>query len=418
MRKCIQIFVLLFVFTTSCASLTRGSYYENKPVSFQVFYDQLEPYGQWVDSPNYGYIWIPNVRESFAPYSTNGYWALTQYGWSWMSDYNWGWATFHYGRWGFNNALGWFWVPGYEWGSAWVHWLHGNGYYGWSPIAPGKSIKLIHDGRYDRQHDHWNFVRERDFGKRNIYRYYADRLNHEKIMRTSRVINRTYTDRKRNSTFNYGPDKASVQRATGATVNMYYIRESNNPGQEISNNELRIYRPQIDKRRNTRETAPSRVVKRDDMIRTTGRDVPNQNQRINPTNNSVNQPEKKDVPQTIDNSTVPNRDVNQPARIPQTTPTDLNRPVRQQDVTTPQRRNEPTPNRTVTPRRDNTPERQSKTTDKQETKIQETQSTQNSTVAPRRSNAPARQSRTTNRQETKKQETKRQERNTRTERRR
>jgi len=418
MRKCIQIFILLFVFTTSCASLTRESYYEDKPVSFQVFYDQLEPHGQWVDYPSYGYIWIPNVRESFAPYSTNGYWALTQYGWSWMSDYNWGWATFHYGRWGFNNALGWFWVPGYKWGSAWVHWLHGNGYYGWSPIGPGKGIKFIHDGRYDRQHDHWSFVRERDFGKRNIYRYYADRLNHEKIMRTSRVINRTYTDRKRNTTFNYGPDRASVQRASGATVNLYYIRESNKPGQEFRNNELRIYRPQIDKRRNTRETAPSRVVKRDDVIRTQGRDVPNQNQRINPTNNSVKQPEKKDVPQRIDAPTVPNRDVNQPARVPQTTPTDLNRPVRQQDVTTPQRRTEPTPNRTVTPRRDNTPARQSITTDKQETKIQETQSTQNSTAAPRRSNAPARQSRTANRQETKKQETQKQERNTRTERRR
>jgi len=28
-------------------------------VSFQVFYDELSPYGTWVDDPEYGYIWIP-----------------------------------------------------------------------------------------------------------------------------------------------------------------------------------------------------------------------------------------------------------------------------------------------------------------------------------------------------------------------
>ena len=100
----------------TCATLSRDTYYDETPVSFQIFYDQLGSYGQWVDYPDYGYIWIPYVRETFAPYSTNGYWVLTEYGWSWMSDYNWGWAVFHYGRWGFNNALGWFWVPGYEWG--------------------------------------------------------------------------------------------------------------------------------------------------------------------------------------------------------------------------------------------------------------------------------------------------------------
>jgi hypothetical protein len=29
-------------------------------VSFQLFYDELSPYGMWVDYPNYGYVWIPN----------------------------------------------------------------------------------------------------------------------------------------------------------------------------------------------------------------------------------------------------------------------------------------------------------------------------------------------------------------------
>lgn len=105
---------------------------------------------------------------NFRPYSTNGYWVLTQYGWSWISDYNWGWAAFHYGRWGFNNALGWFWVPGYEWGPSWVYWLHGNGYYGWSPIGPGMGLNYPHRRQYDRHHDHWCFVRKRLWKAKHI----------------------------------------------------------------------------------------------------------------------------------------------------------------------------------------------------------------------------------------------------------
>ncbi|MFV0606337.1 MAG: hypothetical protein ACK5NK_10905, partial [Niabella sp.] len=30
-------------------------------ISFQTFYDELSPYGEWVDYPDYGYSWRPNV---------------------------------------------------------------------------------------------------------------------------------------------------------------------------------------------------------------------------------------------------------------------------------------------------------------------------------------------------------------------
>ena len=32
-----------------------------QPVTTQVFYDQLSPYGQWVNYGNYGYVWIPSA---------------------------------------------------------------------------------------------------------------------------------------------------------------------------------------------------------------------------------------------------------------------------------------------------------------------------------------------------------------------
>ena len=111
-------------------------------VSFQVFYDQLSPYGQWIDYPNYGYVWIPDAGSDFAPYSTRGHWIITDYGFTWVSDYDWGWAPFHYGRWDYDNYYGWFWIPDNEWGPAWVSWRRADGYYGWEPMGPGISINI------------------------------------------------------------------------------------------------------------------------------------------------------------------------------------------------------------------------------------------------------------------------------------
>ncbi len=92
-------------------------------VSFQVFYDELSPYGDWVKDARYGYIWLPAVREDFHPYGTEGHWVMTEYGNAWVSYYDWGWAPFHYGRWYFDDYFqSWAWIPGYEWGPAWVNW--------------------------------------------------------------------------------------------------------------------------------------------------------------------------------------------------------------------------------------------------------------------------------------------------------
>ena len=56
--------------------------YVEQPQTDQVFYDELSPYGQWIDYPDYGYVWQPNVGPDFRPYETNGYWAYSDYGWT------------------------------------------------------------------------------------------------------------------------------------------------------------------------------------------------------------------------------------------------------------------------------------------------------------------------------------------------
>ena len=90
--------------------------------AYQSFEDPLAPYGNWVDDALYGRVWIPAVAivgVNFIPYTTGGYFMLTEYGWTWVSDYPWGWAPFHYGRWIILAGYGWCWIPGTMWGPAW-----------------------------------------------------------------------------------------------------------------------------------------------------------------------------------------------------------------------------------------------------------------------------------------------------------
>src|SRR6267154_337124 len=99
------------------------------------FERQLSPYGRWVDTPEYGRVWMPNVDPDWRPYS-DGRWVSTTWGWSFVAPVPWGSAVYHYGRWGWRAGFGWFWVPGYAWGPAWVSWRWVNGYACWSPLGP------------------------------------------------------------------------------------------------------------------------------------------------------------------------------------------------------------------------------------------------------------------------------------------
>lgn len=252
-------FAFVLLLSYSCATQQRQpSVGQDQAVDFQVFYDELSPYGHWVDYSNYGYIWIPDVRREFAPYSTNGHWVMSDYGWTWVSDYRWGWAPFHYGRWDYDDFYGWFWVPGDEWGPAWVTWRGGNDYYGWAPMRPGMTLQNSFDNNY-RDINRWNFVRNRDFGKRDLERYYINRGNYSTIFNNSTVINNTTTDRRRNATYVAGPPEDNVQRATGRNINRVRIQDNERPGQKLGNDELRIYRPQV-QRTTTRQAAPPKVT--------------------------------------------------------------------------------------------------------------------------------------------------------------
>jgi len=108
-------------------------------VSIGGFYDELAPYGRWVDC-SYGQCWVPGgVSADWQPY-TNGQWIYTSYGWTWASSDPWGASPYHYGSWAPIEGYGWGWVPGTVWAPAWVTWSYNANYVGWAPLPPSVVI--------------------------------------------------------------------------------------------------------------------------------------------------------------------------------------------------------------------------------------------------------------------------------------
>lgn len=211
-------------------------------VSLQSFYDELSPYGTWINDPQYGYVWRPDVdQDDFRPYYTNGRWAMTEYGNTWVSNYDWGWAPFHYGRWIYNRYNRWIWIPDTVWGPAWVDWRSGGGYYGWAPMGPSVGIHVRIGGGYRVPDFCWNFVPQSNIYINAFPRYYGYRNNNSYFRRTV-IINNTYIHN--NRTYYTGPRIDDIRRATNRAVTVYNInRVSRGGATRIENNRVNIYTP-------------------------------------------------------------------------------------------------------------------------------------------------------------------------------
>jgi hypothetical protein len=219
-------------------------------VSYQVFYDDLSPYGQWIDYPGYGYVWMPDAGPDFKPYVTNGQWVYSNEGWIWASDYEWGWATFHYGRWFFDQNYGWMWIPGNEWAPAWVNWRQSADYYGWAPLGPNISEGMYTS--YNPPSNYWCFVPHQYVNSPRVNTYAITQennitiINHTTII-TNTVINNTIVNNHTsNHNFIIGPDANEVSRATGTTIRPIAVQTSSRAGQaQLSNGQLIIFRPKV-----------------------------------------------------------------------------------------------------------------------------------------------------------------------------
>ncbi|HZX75394.1 MAG TPA: DUF6600 domain-containing protein [Cyclobacteriaceae bacterium] len=258
MKSVMKFFTMLTIVSVIVFTSPSRSSAQQVAVSFQLFYDQLSPYGHWVNYNGNGYAWIPTVSVGFVPYGTGGHWVYTEYGWMWVSDYPWGWAPFHYGRWNFEPAYGWIWVPDNVWGPAWVVWRHAPGYYGWVPMG------FHHDN--DKDDARWIFVKDKDFDRPDVYRHYVSHTNNVTIIKNSTVVNNMKEENNRHVSYNAGPPKDDVQKVTGKTVRPIAVADNDKPGQQMDNGQIRIYRPQIQNESNDgKKPAPSKVDEMKDV---------------------------------------------------------------------------------------------------------------------------------------------------------
>ena len=158
--------------------------------SVQSFYEPLDPYGDWIETDDYGYVFRPTAatRTNWRPY-TDGHWVHTGHGWTWQSNEDFGWATYHYGRWTRISGSGWVWVPGREWGPGWVSWRRGNEHAGWAPLPPESRGRFSFTATVDRDYDigpaAYVFVALSNFGARS----YAPVI--ERPERNVTIINKT-----------------------------------------------------------------------------------------------------------------------------------------------------------------------------------------------------------------------------------
>lgn len=210
---------------------------QDEDISMQSFYDELSPYGTWIQDPQYGYVWRPDVEQGdFRPYYTNGRWAMTEYGNTWVSDYDWGWAPFHYGRWVYNRYNQWVWIPDTVWGPAWVSWRSGGGYYGWAPMGPGMNINV----NFNIPNLWWVFVPQRNIYYNSFPRYYSRR--NMVIINNTTIINNTYV--RNNRYYSSGPRANDIRRYTGRDVPVYNVNRTTRPSRtNFDGNRIDLYTP-------------------------------------------------------------------------------------------------------------------------------------------------------------------------------
>ena len=72
---------------------------------------ELDQYGSWRETADYGTIWVPAVAGGWAPFSQGSWRWDPTYEWTWVDQAPWGWTTGHYGRWVMIDGY-WAWAPG------------------------------------------------------------------------------------------------------------------------------------------------------------------------------------------------------------------------------------------------------------------------------------------------------------------
>src|SRR5664279_1325832 len=202
-------------------------------VSIGAFYDELSPYGEWVDC-TYGECWVPSgVGAGWQPY-TNGQWIYTRYGWTWVSSDPWGANPYHYGTWALIARHGWVWVPGTVWAPAWVTWSYSDSYVGWAPMPPtvafgsagysGRPV-VVNEAQYV-------FVPTNRFVGTNVTSVRVEPRRNAEIFRQAKPVTRFEVSG--GVVRNMAVPVATVQRAMGSKIETREISTANTTPRTVS----------------------------------------------------------------------------------------------------------------------------------------------------------------------------------------
>jgi hypothetical protein len=238
-------------------------YVGSPPPEVGYFYDDLSPYGSWVQLDGVGWCWQPRVvvvNRSWRPYCDSGHWVFSDAGWFWQSDYSWGWAPFHYGRWQLHERCGWVWTPDRVWGPAWVTWRSEGDHCGWAPLPPhaefdvhlgyrfnGVAVAATFD--FGLRPDHFTFIAVRDFHDHDYAHRRLAPTEVTRIYNHTTVINNYVVNN--NTVINQGIRPEQVASATHTEIHKVAIRNVSAPSAAVATSrgaargELAVYRPEL-----------------------------------------------------------------------------------------------------------------------------------------------------------------------------
>jgi hypothetical protein len=234
-------------------------YVSSPPPDVTYFYNDLAPYGTWVQLEGYGWCWQPTavvVNPGWRPYCQGGHWVYSDLGWYWQSTYSWGWAPFHYGRWYLHPRCGWVWLPDRVWGPAWVTWRTAGDTCGWAPLPPHAVFDMHLGWRYkgvavgasfgfNLGSDAFLFVSFGNFCQPNLYRHCLPPARVHTIYNQTTVINNYVVNN--NRIVHRGIPVERVSAAGHVAVPRATVRDwSDRPDRMPARTGSVVYRPHLE----------------------------------------------------------------------------------------------------------------------------------------------------------------------------
>ncbi len=262
-------------------------------VSYMEFYEQLAPYGEWIqvkpedigmksqtlqnelngssgkintgtmelqkafatsyENNDMVYVWKPssalsvmNVNgssPSYVPYS-NGKWVNTNSGWYFKANTPAEETTSHYGRWVNKSETGWLWIPGRVWAPAWVDWKENDQYVSWAPLPPSVYMSNGTVSTPVIENSNYLIVEKKYFVEPDIYKYNNNYYQNGEQINLNDFKNLSGLILVDNLLVNKGPDLTLIQTLYGKNIEYVSIQTVNRYSEvKYTGNEFFIYKP-------------------------------------------------------------------------------------------------------------------------------------------------------------------------------